>query len=193
MEVSLWLNKRSQMLLKVDCLPNAVGKQPSIPLIDLGRKWTLSWWWWWWCHNERVGGISRGLRPKGCLGNGFFARPTPMMMGMTGMMMGMTGMMMGMMTGMMMGMMGMMMIFWKPKVCWYLLQVVNVRRLNHLVETVGAWAFRVPGGVMGWPTVTISPMRITSHVVSVRYGSWIVIICWLRMYALRPAASSCKL
>ena len=36
-----------KMLLKVDCLPNAVGKQPSIPLIDLGRKWTLSWWWWW--------------------------------------------------------------------------------------------------------------------------------------------------
>ena len=30
------------MLLKVDCLPNAVGKQPSIPLIDLGRKWMLS-------------------------------------------------------------------------------------------------------------------------------------------------------
>ena len=29
------------MLLKVDCLPNAVGKQPSIPFIDLGRKWTL--------------------------------------------------------------------------------------------------------------------------------------------------------
>ena len=28
------------MLLKVDCLPNAVGKQPSIPLIYLGRKWT---------------------------------------------------------------------------------------------------------------------------------------------------------
>ena len=27
------------MLLKVDCLPNAVGKQPSIPLINLGRKW----------------------------------------------------------------------------------------------------------------------------------------------------------
>ena len=36
------------MLLKVDCLPNAVGKQPSIPLIYLGRKWTLNWWWWWW-------------------------------------------------------------------------------------------------------------------------------------------------
>ena len=35
------------MLLKVDCLPNAVGKQPSIPLIYLGRKWTLNWWWWW--------------------------------------------------------------------------------------------------------------------------------------------------
>ena len=45
------------MLLKVDCLPNAVGKQPSIPLIYLGnavgkqpsipliylgRKWTLN-------------------------------------------------------------------------------------------------------------------------------------------------------
>ena len=26
------------MLLKVDCLPNAVGKQPSIPLIHLGSK-----------------------------------------------------------------------------------------------------------------------------------------------------------
>ena len=36
------------MLLKVDCLPTAVGKQPSIPLIYLGRKWTLNWWWWWW-------------------------------------------------------------------------------------------------------------------------------------------------
>ena len=36
------------MLLKVDCLPNAVGKQPSIPLIYLGKKWTLNWWWWWW-------------------------------------------------------------------------------------------------------------------------------------------------
>ena len=24
------------------------SSQPSIPLIDLGRKWTLSWWWWWW-------------------------------------------------------------------------------------------------------------------------------------------------
>ena len=37
------------MLLKVDRLPNAVGKQPSIPLIYLGRKWTLNrWWWWWW-------------------------------------------------------------------------------------------------------------------------------------------------
>ena len=37
-----------EILLKVDCLPNAVGKQPSIPLIYLGRKWTLNWWWWWW-------------------------------------------------------------------------------------------------------------------------------------------------
>ena len=30
------------MLLKVDCLPKAVGKQSSIPVIDLGRNWTLS-------------------------------------------------------------------------------------------------------------------------------------------------------
>ena len=37
-----------KMWLTVDCLPNAVGKQPSIPLIYLGRKWTLNWWWWWW-------------------------------------------------------------------------------------------------------------------------------------------------
>ena len=48
MEASLWLNGKSQMLLKVDCLPNAVGKQPSMPLIYFGRKWTLNWWWWWW-------------------------------------------------------------------------------------------------------------------------------------------------
>ena len=33
---------RLKVLLKVDCLPNAVGKQPSIPLIYLGRKWTLN-------------------------------------------------------------------------------------------------------------------------------------------------------
>ena len=26
------------MLLKADCLPNTVGKQPSIPLIYLGKK-----------------------------------------------------------------------------------------------------------------------------------------------------------
>ena len=32
-----------KMLLKVNCLPKAVGKQPSIPLIYLGRKWTLNW------------------------------------------------------------------------------------------------------------------------------------------------------
>ena len=35
------------MMLKVNCLPYAVGKQPSIPLINLGREWTLNWWWWW--------------------------------------------------------------------------------------------------------------------------------------------------
>ena len=47
---SVTMTKRvgPKMLLKVDCLPNAVGKQPSIPLIYLGRKWTLNWWWWWW-------------------------------------------------------------------------------------------------------------------------------------------------
>ena len=31
-----------KMLLKVDCLSNDVGKQLSIPLINLGRKWALS-------------------------------------------------------------------------------------------------------------------------------------------------------
>ena len=37
------------MLLKIDCLSNAVGEQPhTIPLINFGRKWALSWWWWWW-------------------------------------------------------------------------------------------------------------------------------------------------
>ena len=30
------------MLLKVDCLPNAVGKQLFIPLISLGRIWMLN-------------------------------------------------------------------------------------------------------------------------------------------------------
>lgn len=42
--------------------------------------------------------------------------------------------------------------------------VVNVHCLNRLVETVSA--SRVRGGVTGWPTVTISPTRITSHVES---------------------------
>ena len=28
--------------IKVDCLLNAVGKQPSIALINLGREWMLS-------------------------------------------------------------------------------------------------------------------------------------------------------
>ena len=48
------------MLLKVDCLPNAVGKQPSIPLIYLGRKWTLNWWWWWWMASQ--GGEVEGAK-----------------------------------------------------------------------------------------------------------------------------------
>ena len=42
------------MLLKVDCVHNAVGKQPSIPLIDLWRKWMLNWWWWWWLIQRQV-------------------------------------------------------------------------------------------------------------------------------------------
>ena len=45
MEASLRLNKKPRVSLKIGCLPNAVGKQPSLPLIDLGRKWILSWWW----------------------------------------------------------------------------------------------------------------------------------------------------
>ena len=36
MEASLWLTRGPKMLLKVDCLPNAIGKQLSIPLINLG-------------------------------------------------------------------------------------------------------------------------------------------------------------
>ena len=39
---TLTLTGGPKMLLKVDCLPNAVGKQPSIPLIHLGRKRTLN-------------------------------------------------------------------------------------------------------------------------------------------------------
>ena len=31
-----------EVSLKVGCLPYAVGKQPSIPLINLGRKRTLN-------------------------------------------------------------------------------------------------------------------------------------------------------
>ena len=41
---SLWLNGRSQNVAN-DWLLVAVGKQPSMPLKYLGRKWTLSWWW----------------------------------------------------------------------------------------------------------------------------------------------------
>ena len=45
MEASLRLNEKPRVSLKIGCLPNAVGKQLSVPLIDLGRKWILSWWW----------------------------------------------------------------------------------------------------------------------------------------------------
>ena len=43
MEASLWLNVKSRVSLKDFCLPYAVGKQRFIPLINLGKKWTLSW------------------------------------------------------------------------------------------------------------------------------------------------------
>ena len=43
MEASLWPNEKSWVSIKAGCLPYAFGKQPSIPLINLGRKWTLSW------------------------------------------------------------------------------------------------------------------------------------------------------
>ena len=35
---SLWLDEKSRVSLKVGCLPYAVGVQPSIPLINPGRK-----------------------------------------------------------------------------------------------------------------------------------------------------------
>ena len=34
-------NIKMEVSRKDDCLPYAVGKQPSIPSINLGRKWTL--------------------------------------------------------------------------------------------------------------------------------------------------------
>ena len=33
-----------EVSLKVGCLPYATGKQPSISVITIGRKWTLKWW-----------------------------------------------------------------------------------------------------------------------------------------------------
>ena len=44
-----WIDNCLKMtkLLKVGCLPYSVGRQPSIPLINLGRTWTLNWGWWW--------------------------------------------------------------------------------------------------------------------------------------------------
>ena len=48
--------------LKDGCLPCAVGKQPFIPLISLGKTWTLNWWWWWWWW-DRSGGAIEALLP----------------------------------------------------------------------------------------------------------------------------------
>ena len=44
---SLQYSHDRQLPLKFGCLPCAVGKQPSIPMINHGRKWTLRWRWWW--------------------------------------------------------------------------------------------------------------------------------------------------
>ena len=38
MEALLQLNEKSRASLKVGCLPCTVGKQPSIPVINLGKK-----------------------------------------------------------------------------------------------------------------------------------------------------------
>ena len=42
MEASLLLFQKFRVSLKVGCLPYAVGKQPSIPLINPGTIWTLT-------------------------------------------------------------------------------------------------------------------------------------------------------
>ena len=58
--VSLWLNGRSKMEvspLKAGFLPYAVGKQPSILMINRESKRTLRWWWWcwwWWMKAQRM-------------------------------------------------------------------------------------------------------------------------------------------
>ena len=53
-EASLWLNESYQNVAKGWLSTYVVvGKQPSIPLINLGRKWTLGRWWWW-CIDSRV-------------------------------------------------------------------------------------------------------------------------------------------
>ena len=45
MEASLWLNGTSQNVLKVDCLPNAVGKTAvRYPWFILEENGTLNWW-----------------------------------------------------------------------------------------------------------------------------------------------------
>ena len=38
MEAVLWLNEKSQMLQKVGCVPYDVGKQMSLPRINLGKN-----------------------------------------------------------------------------------------------------------------------------------------------------------
>ena len=39
----------------------AVGKQPSIPFIHLGRQWMFHWWWWLWWTNSLIS-LSWNLR-----------------------------------------------------------------------------------------------------------------------------------
>ena len=48
MEESLWLNARFKNVAEGWLSTyNAVGKQPSISLVNLKRKWALNRWWWW--------------------------------------------------------------------------------------------------------------------------------------------------
>ena len=63
------------------CLPYAVGKQLSIPLINLGRKWKLRWWWWWWfiCFSlieliywKNEVNLEEPARKAACLPHSFF-------------------------------------------------------------------------------------------------------------------------
>ena len=55
--------------LEVGYLPYTVGKQPSIALINRGRKWTLNWWWWSWFSN-----ITRMFRTSHAIAKSYYLR-----------------------------------------------------------------------------------------------------------------------